>query len=249
MLHNLINTNNETLNKLSISSQHPISTEIFRLIAETLRKLYSFTFSAQFDHLRGFENYVQCLSDLTNLTEFDMNFCFQSASSLLQSFVSKGIQIQKLVISQATINSDGFESICRMNNLSELKLHLVLGLNLTKNHLVKLAKHLPKLVLIDIQKFSVKLDPNTLKMILSHGGKLEHLCTRVEAGTKINLAEFNTILQIIRSRKKKTYIEIMVFGGTFVVPRHILLENKNWISIKWFNAPYDPYGKLACPNN
>lgn len=234
ILYNLIATNNKTLTNLFIYAPPTFSTEILQIIGQNLQKLTSLSFTIRFKNLSEFQTNIQCLSNLLNLTEFSMNFCFQDASPLCQSFVSKYVKIQKLNIREAILTSDGIDSICQLKELTKL----IWGLHLRKNHLIELVKRLPILDTIELAECSTRADLVTLKKMLSYGKKLKCLSIRMEPHTKFDVQEYQTILQIILSRPVKTQMHLRLIGGTFDVPENIRSQNEDWLSIYWNDTQF-----------
>lgn len=175
----------------------------------------------------------QYLSKFSMLNDLTLDFSYQIVSPVLKNLVENKIPINRLYLSKGVMYHDGFESICQMNQMNQLDLSSICSPDLNENHLIELSKNLPDLREMRLNQCSIKANADSLKRMISHLNKLKSLRIGVQPETKIELNDYNTMLEIVKNRPVKTHLEIIMRGDNVNVdvPEEIRKKNRAWFEI------------------
>lgn len=176
---------------------------------------------------------LQYLSKLSMLNDLTLHFNYQIVSSALKIVAENNIPIEKLSLWKGVMYHDAFESICQMNRMNKLYLNSICSPGLDENHLVELAKHLPDLQEMRLSQCSIKANADSLKRMISHLNKLKSIHIGVQPETKIELNDYNTMLDIVKNRPVETHLKIIMHGDNVNVdvPEEIRKKNRAWFEI------------------
>lgn len=201
------------------------------------------------DSLKSFRKYLTApsklnmgfnhkyLNNLTMLNELTLYFGYQHVSPLLKSLVEKKIPIKRLCLIDGIVDNDAFKTISQMKNLIYLGLGSIYTPDPSENHLVELAKQLPELEELWFDRCSIRATANSLKAMISYAKKLKMVEICMQPGTKISFDDYNTMVEIVKSRKVKTNLSIKMKGAKIDVSEDIRAKNQIWLKIHARDSP------------
>lgn len=200
------------LENLSIVNSYVTSTfdsRIIRWIGENLPGFQSVEFDEVIDELDNFQNDVRSIANLKSLKVLKLFFNYLSIAPLAQALAANNVPIEQFTIKRGKIDSDGIESVAQLKQLEVLWLYQCE--NWSGDHLISLAKELPKL--------------HELRLIdWRYRGR-------------IDMNHYQAILEAVQNRpdKKKLVIVIPIKEATRVnVPANILYANHKMFHIQYF---------------
>lgn len=178
----------------------------------------------------------KCLSSLTMLNELTLHFNYYLVYPVLKSLVDYNIPIQYLCLIEGVMDDLAIESICQLKQINTLHLHTIYSSDLNGNHLVRLGKNLPELENLSSCQCSMEMDSDSLKCLVSYAKNLKSLKIGMQGEATIELSEYNTILEIVKSRDVRIPLEIELIESEINVPEDIRLKNETWLDIHSFNG-------------
>lgn len=217
LLNNLL-ISNPKLTKLSVST---VLFEDERPLDEYLRKPSKLGVCFNYQYLTNFRM----------LVELDMDFGYQFVTPVLKLLVEHNSPIRNLCLVEGVMDIEVFETLSQMKQISHLYLYTMYSLYLNENHLVKLIKELPELQKLSLSECSIEATTNSLKRMISCGKKLKSIEIEAKPETKIELNEYNTMLEIVKSRNLPYGLEIEISGAKIEVPKDILLKNSSFFKL------------------
>lgn len=178
----------------------------------------------------------KCLSSLTMLNELTLNFNYYLVFPVLKSLVDYNIPIKYLSLIEGVMDEGAIQSICQLKQINTLNLHTIYSSDLNGHHLIHLAKNLPELQDLSLSQCSMEIDLDSLKCLVSYAKKLKSLGIGMIDEAIIELSDYSTILEIVKSRDVRTPLGIKLIESKINVPEDIRLENKTWLDIRSFNG-------------
>lgn len=178
----------------------------------------------------------KCLSSLTMLNELTLNFNYYLVFPVLKSLVDHNIPIKYLSLIEGTMDDWAIESICQLKQINTLNLNTIYSSDLNGNHLIRLGNNLPELQNLSLSQCSMEIDSDSLKCLVSNAKNLKSLRIGMQGEATIELSDYNTILEIVKSRDVRTPLEIKLIESKINVPEDIRLKNKTWLDIRSLNG-------------
>lgn len=177
----------------------------------------------------------EALSNLTMLNVLNIHCGYQIVSPILNSLIENSVPIERLTIAKAIFDIEAFEYICKLKRLIYLTMSSIYYVNVNESHLIKWTKELPELQTLCTDKSSITID--TLKRMISYAKKLTFLQIRMIEGTKLELNDYNTMLEMVKCRPMETRLEIKTLGCENEVPADVLAKNKRWLYLSCVSWP------------
>lgn len=220
---------NDTVLKLSIEklNRRFRSSIVLDTIGETMKNLQFLEFHPKIDDLEDFDTYAQQLTNLSSLTVLKLNFNGLSIAPLTQALASKQIPIEHFAIRSGKIDENGIKSVTQLERLTVLELYK--ASNLTNEHLIAIAKGLPKIREFHLQGGGSNLNIIGCKKMLAHAKQLSLLTLKSIYTIEIDDDDYKAILKSVLNRPERVRlsIEIRSNGNKVRVCDKVLQENRD----------------------
>lgn len=220
--------------------QSNFSSQIFKTIAQYMPELRGFGYSGKNPRDRKTRKNVMHLARLKSLTNLTLNCSLFSVKHLLGEFVKETIPIAELNICFGTVDMEVVEKLFHLRAIKSLQLRRVKMDNVS---LVDVVQKLPELTELDIDIKGIGV--NQLKQMLPFAKNLTKLTIGCERSqVQIDIIEYQTILEIVKSREKaiKLCITINSEKRHVFVPQHLLQESSYWLKID--NEIFDNFSSI-----
>lgn len=219
---------NPTLVKLSIGRHyrtHDYRGElgVLQLIARTMPNLQSLEMNSFCRRNWEFQDRV----NLRSLKVFKMNFSSTLITSMVRALAENEVPIEHFIICFGKIDKDGIQQTTELKLLTVLEFDRVY--DLIDDHLIALAKGLPKLQKLYLNGWAVNLSTIGLKKMVKEANQLSVLRLKyIYTSIAIDFYDYKTILETVQKRpeKMRLVIEITGNGVKFNVPEDVLNENR-----------------------
>lgn len=217
---------NKNVCKLSIF-RCPLLKKIDFKGISSLAYLKEFELSHLYVERNNFEMESQLLSKLKLLEKLSFDCYGCSVSSLISKLVTERVAINNLHLSQGPVDDQMIEQISKLTGIKTLTLKGMISLK--DEHLIKLAKKLNSLVLLDT---SCHVTNDTLSKILFNANLLSGLGIG-SFNVHINNETYHRMLDIVKKRSNKSELKIMIYGegGHILVPSEKIKENAKILQI------------------
>lgn len=222
---------NPTLTKLSVVENGIKSAKMIRLIYEGLPDLQELHFDQITDNSAEFQRNLKILSRFSSLKVLKLNFNSSPVAPLMKAIVANGIPIEELKLRNGRIDDEA------INNISKMKLITLLFIaeieELADEHLITLAKGLPQIQFLCLEKLSAKISTDGLKKMLPYANQLVGVMLDSISNIKFDMDDSNSVLNIVKNRpeRKQFFLVIKSFLSILQVPQTIILENKDYFYV------------------
>lgn len=208
-----------------------LSSEIFKDVADHMPNLEEFYFYSKYARDRKTRKNVLKLAKLKSLKKLTLNCSSFSVKNLIDELSKEATPLTELNICFGTFDMELLE---KMHNLKSPLTSLQLSRVHMKNvSLIDVVKKLPELHQLDIDIKGIFV--NDIIKMLPFAEKLSKLLIEsVRSNIQIDIDAFQSILMIVKGRRKATKLSIHISSENplVFVPKHLLRENVYWIQIE-----------------
>lgn len=150
---------------------------------------------------------------------------------LITSLVTNETPIQHLVLRNGVIDNKAVEGLLQLKQIRVLNLSTIS--NLTEEHLIDIAKELPKLEELYLFEVPDEIGTIAIKKVVKHAKKLSVLRLVSMQSIEIDVDDYKAILKNVQSRPEKTklMIEVVSDGDKVDVPEEMMNANREWLHI------------------
>lgn len=220
---------NPTLKKLRVIDNGVDLTKLVQTIGTSLPNLVQLEIEEESaSNKNKLADNLPILSQLTSLKDLTLNFDSVEIEALMKNLAEKKVPIEKLKIINGKINDDAISSISKLTNVKVLEFVSITE-KLTDEYLVQLAKEMPELQELRLEKYSSEITTIGLKKMLPHAKKLSLLVLKSIDSITVDVDDYKAMLKSVQSRseKVKLRIELTSSGDKVNVPDTILAENRD----------------------
>lgn len=208
-----------------------LDSKILRSIGEHLKCLQSLKFDARIVEREHFQNDMQCIANISSLTNLKLSFNNLPIGRLVRALVANNIPIERFEIMRGDIDKDGIESLMELKRLEVLSFDSCI--NKLDDHLILLAKEMPKLRELHLDGILNKLSIGSLKQVVKYANQLLLLTLAYYHDIQIGIDDYMTILEDVKKRPEKKRLVIKIPKYDFrSVPEDMLNKNRETFYIK-----------------